>query len=339
MHRCTGTDSATDQPHHYADCCAVGLTASAAGLEPQTGSKRTLIATHHRHLRNDSKTIQLEVRSSESDTTMAPNAAVAMPTGVAVAGGAAGAMLPPRAPPPSAAHRQTHYRSSSCDVKMMRDELPAFKRATGASKAGGHSRTNSRDLDFRAKLTHSRQNSTDRHNTNIKYILNYLNTPKLIVPAAQLLADAAAGGAGAGTKKQHQRNHSYDQIYTPQNIRIDQEFQRRFNNNVARKNSTAKAALPPGSVTAPPGADGQPVATQTAEDIAAQTAGNNSATNVLRHRRTGSRDMNRESELVPLTAPLPTTASPKHERHGSQFRIQIDELEAPAETDTDAVAD
>lgn len=76
---------------------------------------------------------------------------------------------------------------------MMRDELPAFKRSSGlggqqpAVASKGHSRNNSRDLEFRAKLTHSRQNSTDRHNTNIKYILNYLNTPKLIVPAASLL--------------------------------------------------------------------------------------------------------------------------------------------------------
>lgn len=253
-------------------------------------SKRVLIASH-RHLRNDSKTIQLEMRFDGGATNDAM--------------GGGGDRPPLRT-------RNTHHRSSSCDVKMMRDDEGAkYKRAIVL----GHSRNNSRDAsEFRAKLTHSRNNSSDRHNTNIKYILNYLNTPKLIVPAANVGADG----------KKHTRNHSYDQIYMPTHIRIDQEFQRRFNKNVSRKNSVAKVDA---SMALAPATSAMAVG-----DSAAQPTEDAAGNSVLRHRRTSSKDLNRligvggiaaEADALMASAVL-AQSSPKHVRQSSQHRIQID---------------
>lgn len=264
-----------------------------------------------------------------------------------IGGGSASGVERP-APPPRT--RNTHYRSSSCDVKMMSGDESKHKRAPPV--CGGHSRNNSRDLcaagqEFRNKLTHSRNNSSDRHNTNIKYILNYLNTPKLIVPAASLMGDVS---------KKHTRNHSYDQIYMPQNIRIDQEFQRRFNKNVSRKNSSVSNADATVAAAAAAGAGSEP-----ANGVHSTCTGSkdlnlmnivltedSAGKSVLRHRRTGSRDLNRMGVVPPepesmaaAAAATATTSSQnqKHVRQGSQHRIQIDGLEASdtiCETDGDA---
>lgn len=94
-----------------------------------------------------------------------------------------------------------------------------------------HRRNNSKDYDdsdFRHKLTHSRNGSSGGGGNSavIKYILN--NT---------------GGGGGGGsygrssTAKKHSRNHSYDQIYMPNNIKVDQELHNKFNKNLSRKNS------------------------------------------------------------------------------------------------------
>lgn len=159
-------------------------------------NKKILVAS--RHLRNDSKTIQLELRYD--------NTAIAQ--------------LP-------AKKSKRHYRSSSCDVKIIRSNSRDYdaegrlkKHIVVASSNNSHTRNNSRDLnepDFRTKLTHTRNNSKD---TNIKFILNYLN----------------ATNPRASASRKHSRNHSYDQIYMPSNIKIDQELHKKFSKG--RKNSS-----------------------------------------------------------------------------------------------------
>lgn len=169
-------------------------------------NKKILIAS--RHLRNDSKTIQLELRYDNSITDKQPDFKKS----------------------------KKHYRSSSCDVKIVRSNSREYDHDYKLKKHminnSAHSRNNSRDLnepDFRQKLTHSRTNSKDdHHNSNIKYILNYLN--------ASNPRTAALSSASTASKK-HSRNHSYDQIYMPNNIKIDQELNKKFNKNLSRKNS------------------------------------------------------------------------------------------------------
>lgn len=166
-------------------------------------NKKILIAS--RHLRNDSKTIQLELRYDNSITDKQQDFKKS----------------------------KKHYRSSSCDVKIIRSNSREYDHDYKLKKHminnnSTHSRNNSRDLnepDFRQKLTHSRNNSKDdHHNSNIKYILNYLNASN-----PRTSSSSAA--------KKHSRNHSYDQIYMPNNIKIDQELNKKFNKNFSRKNS------------------------------------------------------------------------------------------------------
>lgn len=214
--------------------------------------------------------------------------------------------------------RHTHHRSSSCDVKLLHNDEPnsaKFRRSHGPNAGGGgHSRNNSRDVcssttsntagqEFRHKLTHSRTNSSDRHSSNIKFILNYLNTPKMIVPPA-----AAVRG--------HMRNHSYDQIYASAGIRIDGQLQRRINQQTA-----VAATLPPcvqqtGTASAPPvtatglnqsGDDGAtPPVVRDLNVMGIVLTEDAAGNSVLRHRRTGSRD------LAALSATTESTQSPQH---------------------------
>lgn len=167
-------------------------------LNYDANNKKILVAS--RHLRNDSKTIQLELRYDN-------NASAQLPDGYAK-------------------KSKRHYRSSSCDVKIIRSNSRDYdaesrlkKHIVVASSNNSHTRNNSRDLnepDFRTKLTHTRNNSKD---TNIKFILNYLNATN---PRA--------------SSRKHSRNHSYDQIYMPSNIKIDQELHKKFSKG--RKNSS-----------------------------------------------------------------------------------------------------
>lgn len=169
-------------------------------LNYDTNNKKILVAS--RHLRNDSKTIQLELRYDNTATAQIPDG--------------------------YAKKSKRHYRSSSCDVKIIRSNSRDYdaegrlkKHIVVASSNNSHTRNNSRDLnepDFRTKLTHTRNNSKD---TNIKFILNYLN----------------ATNPRASASRKHSRNHSYDQIYMPSNIKIDQELHKKFSKG--RKNSSS----------------------------------------------------------------------------------------------------
>lgn len=216
-------------------------------------SKKILVAS--RHLRNDSRTIQLEQRYELIDK-------------------------------PTTKSKQ-HYRSSSCDVKITRSG--SRNEQDRKTPAVSHSRTNSRDLcssDFRQKLTHSRNNSSDHHNSNIKFILNYLNTPKVIVPT--------------NSSKKHSRNHSYDQIYMPHNIKIDHEFQKKFKKNLEQQMivvpSTRNDPNHPEASTSGCVGIRQPARNITSKDMDLmniQLTEDAQGNSCLRHRRTSSKDLNR----------------------------------------------
>lgn len=220
-------------------------------------SKKILIAS--RHLRNDSRTIQLEQRYELIDK-------------------------------PTTKLKQ-HYRSSSCDVKITRSGS-RNEHDRKPSQAVGHSRTNSRDLcshDFRQKLTHSRNNSNDHHNSNIKFILNYLNTPKVIVPTGN-------------TSKKHSRNHSYDQIYMPHNIKIDHEFQKKFKKNLEKQMVVLPTTrddptdVHPEASTSGCSGNRQPTRHICSKDLDfmnIQLTEDAQGNSCLRHRRTSSKDMTR----------------------------------------------
>lgn len=180
-------------------------------------NKKILIAT--RHLRNDSKTIQLELRYDNYGDK------------------------------PEHMKRRKHIRSNSCDVKIGRSNSRDYdseyrmrrqpNNASVNNNHQSHSRNNSRDfdMDFRQKLTHTRTHSSDH--ANIKYILNYLKPDHSKLLTAYV---STSDGSTSRASRKHSRNHSYDQIYNmPNNIKLDHELHSKFNKN--RINAAAAAAV------------------------------------------------------------------------------------------------
>lgn len=142
-------------------------------------------------------------------------------------------------PPVPQTKSKKHFRSASCDVKMIRSfardhnanpnidvcETSKFK---NLKKLHTHSRNNSSDLntEFRHKLVaHSNSCSQNDPNFSIRFIQNQLKPHEDEEDEDELTA-----GCGHFVRK-HSRNHSYDQIYMPNNIRFDPEFFRGHNNN------------------------------------------------------------------------------------------------------------
>lgn len=283
-------------------------------------NKKVLIAT--RHLRNDSKTIQLELRYDNCSDKQ------------------------------DQIKRRKHIRSNSCDVKIGRSNSRDYDseyKIRRQQNNHSHSRNNSRDLDsdFRQKLTHSRTNSNDH--ANIKYILNYLKPdhPKYHAPIY-----GADGGSGRNGKR-HSRNHSYDQIYNmPNNIKLDQELNKKFNKNrmntvtgnasdhdvnilkstdnkfVGKIDGTAGILSHSRNNSKDLNVKGQPLATIIDDGI----------DNILRHRRTNSKDLNRAMQPIPITTPSTSSLSEststamigdpnilQHTRNSSQPKIKIEQ--------------
>lgn len=246
--------------------------------------------------------------------------------------------------------KRTHHRSSSCDVKIIRsnsrDYDSDYKVKRCVSRC--HSRNNSKDLeqDFRQKLTQNKHNpKSNDHSMNIKYILNYLNSdPKDHACAA---SSSSVGHAHRG----HNRNNSYDQIYMPNNIKIDHELTNKFYKNSIRKNSrdvdvnliknnAAKEyldskllvknnsndvnELPASNTVLPVAVSANPAfepkfpthSRNNSKDLTTKPLtmlDDPNVDTILRHRRTNSKDLNRVID----------TGS-KHRRNSSQHKIQID---------------
>lgn len=218
--------------------------------------------------------------------------------------------------------KRKHIRSASCDVKIGRSnsrEYDAEYRSRRLLQNRSHSRTNSRDLDTdgrsRRNQTHSRTNSRGEP-INIKYILNCLKpdaaTNQILMSSAHMMAQKAVAEHGAARiVRKHYRNHSYDQIYNmPNNIKIDQELHNKLNRNrslAAASTSVIQNDLGGASSSS----NASNLAAEGPININSNTSHsrNNSkdlnksgfisslvddaASNILRHRRTNSKDFNR----------------------------------------------
>lgn len=159
------------------------------------GQKRILVAT--RHTRNDSRGIQLEMKYGSDGETPAP---------VLAAG-----KLP---------FKKSHIRSSSCDVKFMRDFDSNESKFLKIPKKC-HSRTSSRDMEqeFRKRFSNSQHSRNNSDHLNIKCIINYLKSgPKNgMLNEEASMGGSSGGGSATGSRRGHSRNHSYDRIYTASN--------------------------------------------------------------------------------------------------------------------------
>lgn len=224
-----------------------------------------------------------------------------------------------------------HFRSASCDVKMIRSfskdhntnptmdvcETSKFK---NLKKLHTHSRNNSSDLnaEFRHKLVaHSNSCSRDDPNFSIRFIQNQLKPQE-----DEEEEDELTTGCGHFVRK-HSRNHSYDQIYMPNNIRFDPEFFRGHNNhhhNHHHNNNNKKnvnllknvvensGKLKNSNETSEAGSRGHSrnnskdlnikvsqtgtVPSATSTTTTSNTLTTESALSILRHRRTNSKDLN-----------------------------------------------
>lgn len=275
--------------------------------------------------------------------------------------------------------KRKHIRSNSCDVKIGRSNSREYDpeyRNRRLFHPRSHSRNNSRDLDFdnrnRRQPTHSRTSSRDEP-INIKYILNCLkpdaSTNRLLLTSAAMLAQAAAAEHGtARTVRKHNRNHSYDQIYNkPNNIKIDQEFHKKFmkNRTTAPTTSNSEVENDLNALVEAPAINSNKMNKEYLETAAStvinigshsrnsskdlnksgflsslvdDAAANNN--NILRHRRTNSKDLNRILNPIPSTsnagnAGLPMDAPQFHKRNVS---LSKDELPEEVST-TDAIQD
>lgn len=267
------------------------------GGDPEN-NKRILVASS-RHLRNDSRSIQLEGGRYDGQA-------------VSVAGESGGKIF-----------KKSHIRSSSCDVRIIRSNSKEYENDCKLLKLPKkcHSRQSSKDMEqeFRKKFGHSRTNSD---HLNIKYIINYLKSTPRDEKLNEDDDESLNGGGLRGRRSEHSRNHSYDQIYLGQNnnsgildhgelnqrlcslMHKDSADKNNCTNNLARNNLDQKYAE--------------------VDDLTTETKFTHSRNNSkdfnakaedsshLRHRRTNSKDLNyRVSPAVVLEHLIPSESQAK----------------------------
>ncbi|KAI9586199.1 solute carrier organic anion transporter family member 4A1 [Glossina fuscipes] len=254
-----------------------------------------------RHSRNDSRTIQLEYGYDKCNNTIVVTPSSTVQT-----------------------KSKKHFRSASCDVKMIRSfakdhntnvanmDVGESSKFRNLKKIHMHSRNNSSDLnaEFRTKLlAQSNSISRDDPALSIRYIQNQLKPQ-----ADEEDEDELTTGCGHFVRK-HSRNHSYDQIYMPNNIRFDPEFLRGHNKknvnllkNVVEgkqknSNETTEAVsrghsrnnskdLNTKVSLSTAGSNNAIAITPTAALPVITTATPESTLSILRHRRTNSKELN-----------------------------------------------
>ncbi|XP_058818484.1 solute carrier organic anion transporter family member 5A1 [Topomyia yanbarensis] len=192
-------------------------------------SKRILIAS--RHLRNDSKSIQLESRYDD-------------------------------VPPQPYKRQRKHIRSNSCDIKIQRSNS-ATNRETDFHDwklkrfMRHHTRNNSRDLDQEHTGTSQQsrwiapQGNSEQPASNIKYILNHLKNNNVEghnkLNYSNSGSGAHSGHCAAPKKKRHTRNYSYGQEFSflPNNciIRLDNDIANKFLSNTAGGSTSRKSSV------------------------------------------------------------------------------------------------
>lgn len=163
-------------------------------------NRKILVAT--RHLRTDSRTIQLEHNRYD-------------------------ALGDPSYGPSFVRPRNKHFRSNSCDIKIGRsnsresDMNPAYRRFLR-----GHSRNNSHDIDQEQRMGRALNQQQQPQHYNIRYILNQLKTNN--ATAEQNLMNLKNNFKN----RRHMRNHSYGQEFSflPNNtiVRLNNEAANQF---------------------------------------------------------------------------------------------------------------
>ncbi|EDV33018.1 uncharacterized protein Dana_GF22759, isoform B [Drosophila ananassae] len=287
-----------------------------------------------RHSRNDSRTMQMDYCYDKCGHVVTPTNTCNQPQ----------------------TKSKKHFRSASCDVKMIKSFARDHGSAGGpADAAGQEAGASNKYKNLKKFQAHTRNHSTDLHDPSqpIRYIQNQLRPQDC---AEEDDDDELTTGCGHFVKK-HSRNHSYDQIYMPNNIRFDADFLRhphahhnpKKNVNVLKnvvsdlgklKNSNEMESGGTGSrghsrnnskdlnTKIPSGTASNSSAGQPTADATATGAG----LSVLRHRRTNSKDLN--YQILPETAPASSLAAhshahphphPQHTRNSSHHKIQIDD--------------
>ncbi|XP_034101185.1 solute carrier organic anion transporter family member 5A1 isoform X1 [Drosophila albomicans] len=312
------------------------------GSEPNTGfvggNGELIIPTDiMRHSRNDSRTMQLEYCYDKCGQVI---------------------------PVPSTCHvpqtkSKKHFRSASCDVKMIRSFAKDHNVAGGVATASAADAAGDKYRNLKKLQSHTRNHSTDlnpqdaRHKTlrddptlPIRYIQNQLRPQDC---AEEDDDDELTTGCGHFVKK-HSRNHSYDQIYMPNNIRFDADFLRHPHHAHSHHSNPKKNVNLLKNVVS---GDGKLKNSNETEAAAAAVAGggsrchsrNNSkdlnsqlaltepaatGLSILRHRRTNSKDLNYSilPETSVATAAAAASAQSSHSNHTrntSHHKIQIDD--------------
>ncbi|KAH8391740.1 hypothetical protein KR215_001089, partial [Drosophila sulfurigaster] len=314
------------------------------GSEPNTGfvggNGELIIPTDiMRHSRNDSRTMQLEYCYDKCGQVI---------------------------PVPSTCHvpqtkSKKHFRSASCDVKMIRSFAKDHNVAGGVATASAADAAGDKYRNLKKLQSHTRNHSTDlnpqdaRHKTlrddptlPIRYIQNQLRPQDC---AEEDDDDELTTGCGHFVKK-HSRNHSYDQIYMPNNIRFDADFLRhphhahshhsnpKKNVNLLKnvvsgdgklKNSNETEAA--AAAVAIAGGGSRCHSRNNSKDLNSQLALTEPAAtglSILRHRRTNSKDLN--YSILPETSVATAAAAASsqsshsnHTRNTSHHKIQIDD--------------
>ncbi|KAH8263213.1 hypothetical protein KR044_005953, partial [Drosophila immigrans] len=297
-----------------------------------------------RHSRNDSRTMQLEYCYDKCGQVVPVASTCHVPQ----------------------TKSKKHFRSASCDVKMIRSFAKDHNVSGGVpSAAVADAAAGDKYRNLKKFQAHTRNHSTDlnpkdaRHKTlrddptlPIRYIQNQLRPQDC---AEEDDDDELTTGCGHFVKK-HSRNHSYDQIYMPNNIRFDADFLRHphhphshhsnakknvnlLKNVVSSSSSCGDAKLKNSNETEAAAAAAAVAggsrchSRNNSKDLNSQLAlAEPAATglSILRHRRTNSKDLN--YSILPETsvATTDTQASQSshnsnHTRNASHHKIQIDD--------------
>ncbi|ALC38471.1 Oatp30B [Drosophila busckii] len=268
-----------------------------------SGNRELIIPTDIlRHSRNDSRTMQLEY-------------------GYDKCGQAANTCQLPQT------KSKKHFRSASCDVKMIR----SFAKDHNVPVAPGvlkklqtHTRNHSTDLNAAHKTLR------DDPTLPIRFIQNQLRPQDC---AEEDDDDELTTGCGHFVKK-HSRNHSYDQIYMPNNIRFDADFLRHPHHGSAKKNvnllknvvSNVDASKLKNSNETEASSGSRTHSRNNSKDLNVPETG----LSILRHRRTNSKELNyttlpAASSSTADVAAAAVAVAPQHTRNTSHHKIQIDD--------------
>nr|NP_609293.2 organic anion transporting polypeptide 30B, isoform B [Drosophila melanogaster]NP_723463.1 organic anion transporting polypeptide 30B, isoform A [Drosophila melanogaster]NP_995668.1 organic anion transporting polypeptide 30B, isoform C [Drosophila melanogaster]AAF52781.2 organic anion transporting polypeptide 30B, isoform A [Drosophila melanogaster]AAN10695.1 organic anion transporting polypeptide 30B, isoform B [Drosophila melanogaster]AAS64664.1 organic anion transporting polypeptide 30B, len=300
-----------------------------SGAEPSTafvgGGGELIIPTDIlRHSRNDSRTMHMDYCYDKCGRVVTPANTCNQPQ----------------------TKSKKHFRSASCDVKMIKSFARDHSSSSGPADAAGQDAVgaSTKYKNLKKFQAHTRNHSTDLHDPSqpIRYIQNQLRPQDCPEEDDD---EELTTGCGHFVKK-HSRNHSYDQIYMPNNIRFDADFLRhphshhnpKKNVNVLKNVVSDVGKLKNSNEIEAGGAGSRGHSRNNSKDLNTKissatpasgqvvTDASTTGLSVLRHRRTNSKDLN--YQVLPESAASSSVsghAHPQHTRNTSHHKIQIDD--------------